>query len=108
MLGILNSHNSKRKRPHDEGLGGITREMAMCQVQIGTGSAPDSQLEGIRQGRVIATYLLGPLLVANPDFTKWLLQQLGADATCLPFEEALYQSYECRRKEFQRPDLALD
>lgn len=87
---------------------GITREMAMCQVQIGTGSAPDSQLEGIRQGRVIATYLLGPLLVANPDFTKWLLQQLGEDTTCLPFEDALYQSYECRRKEFQRPDLALD
>lgn len=87
---------------------GITREMAMCQVEIGTGSAPDSQLEGIRQGRVIATYLLGPLLVANPDFTKWLLQQLGADIPCLPFEDALYQSYECRRKEFQRPDLALD
>lgn len=87
---------------------GITREMAMCQVQIGTGSAPDSQLEGIRQGQVIATYLLGPLLAANPDFTKWLLRQLHIDEPRLPFEEALYQSYESRRKEFQRPDLALD
>lgn len=87
---------------------GISQEMAMCQVKTGTGSAPDSHLEGIRQGRIIATYLLGPLLVANPDFTKWLLQQLDADAPSLPFEEALYQSYERRRKEFQRPDLALD
>ena len=87
---------------------GITREMAMCQVEIGTGSAPDSQLEGIRQGQVVATYLLGPLLAANPDFAKWLLRQLHIDEPHLPFEEALYESYENRRKEFQRPDLALD
>lgn len=87
---------------------GITQEMAMCQVQTGTGSAPDSKLEGIRQGRVIATYLLGPLLPANPDFAKWLFKQLGVDTEQLPFEEALYQAYESRRKEFQRPDLALD
>lgn len=87
---------------------GITREMAMCNVTIGTGSAPDSKLEGIRQGRVIATYLLGPLLVANPDFSKWLLRQLGVSAPVLPYEDTLYQSYETRRKEFQRPDLVLD
>lgn len=87
---------------------GITKETAMCQVQIGTGSAPDSKLEGIRQDRVIATYLLGPLLVANPEFTKWLLAQLDTDTEQLPFENALYEAYERRRKEFQRPDLALD
>lgn len=87
---------------------GITRKMAMCQVEIGTGSAPGSQLEGIRQGQVVATYLLGPLLAANPDFAKWLLRQLRIDEPHLPFEEALYESYENRRKEFQRLDLALD
>ena len=80
----------------------------MCQVQIGTGSAPVGKLEGIRKDRVIATYLLGPLLVANPDFSKWLLTQLGIQNPVLPYEEALYQSYESKRKEFQRPDLALD
>ncbi len=87
---------------------GITEEMAMCQVEIGTGSAPNTSLEGIRQGRVIATYLLGPLLVSNPDFSKWLLTQLGIKAPQLPHSEALYQSYECKRKEFQQPGLALD
>lgn len=87
---------------------GITEEMAMCQVEIGTGSAPDTKLEGIRHGRVLATYLLGPLLVSNPDFSKWLLTQLGIDAPQLPYAEALYESYECKRKEFQQPGLALD
>ncbi len=87
---------------------GIPEDMAFCQVEIGTGSAPDTKFEGIRQGRVIATYLLGPLLVSNPDFSKWLLAQLGVEDPALPFEDALYQSYECKRKEFQQPGLALD
>lgn len=87
---------------------GVTEAQAMCRVQIGSGVNQETKLEGIRQGRVIATYLLGPLLVANPDFAKWLLEQLGVESPVLPFEEALYQSYEVRRKEFQRPDLALD
>lgn len=87
---------------------GITEEIAMCQVRIGTGSAPNSKLEGIYQDRVIATYLLGPLLVSNPDFSKWLLTQLGIEAPQLPYADALYQSYECKRKEFQQPGLALD
>ncbi len=87
---------------------GITEQMAMCQVEIGTGSAPNSKLEGICHDRVIATYLLGPLLVANPDFSKWLLTQLGINDPQLPYTDALYQSYECKRKEFQQPGLALD
>lgn len=87
---------------------GITEEQAFCQVSIGSGSDPKSKLEGIRSGRVIATYLLGPLLVANPDFTKWLLRELGISDPVLPFEEALYLAYETKRKEFQRSDLELD
>ena len=87
---------------------GLTEELAMCKVEIGTGVNPETKLEGIRQGKVIATYLLGPLLVSNPDFSKWLLKQLGVESPVLPYEEALYQAYETRRKEFQRSDLELD
>ena len=87
---------------------GIREEDAFCHVEIGSGSDPKSKLEGIRSGRVIATYLLGPLLVANPDFTKWLLMQLGVETSVLPFEDALYLAYETKRKEFQRTDLELD
>lgn len=87
---------------------GITEENAMCTVQIGTGSCPDSMLEGIRTSNLLGTYLLGPVLVANPDFSKWLLRRLGIVDPILPYEEALYQAYETKRKEFRRPDLALD
>ena len=87
---------------------GITEDMAMAKVEIGTGSCPDTKLEGICTDNLIATYMLGPILVANPDFSKWLLKKLGVDEPVLPFEDALYESYEAKRKEFQRPDLALD
>lgn len=87
---------------------GITDDMALCQVQIGSGSDPKTKLEGIRAGKVIGTYLLGPLLVANPDFAKYLLKELGIEQPALPFEDALYQAYETRKKEFQRPNLELD
>lgn len=87
---------------------GITENNAFCHVQLGSGSDPKTKLEGIHRGRVIATYLLGPLLVANPDFSKWLLKQLGVENPALPFEDALYLAYETKRKEFQRTDLELD
>lgn len=87
---------------------GVTEELAMSRVRIGTGVNPQTKLEGIRSGRVIATYLLGPLLVSNPDFAHWLLAQLDADVAELPFETALRESYEHKRKEFQQPDLVLE
>ena len=86
----------------------ITEDMAMAKVEIGTGSCPDTKLEGICTDNLIATYMLGPILVANPDFSKWLLKRLGINDPVLPFEVALYESYEAKRKEFRRPDLALD
>ena len=87
---------------------GVTEDLAMANVTIGTGCEPNGKLEGIRSGRVIATYSLGPLLVANPDFSKWLLAELGIENAKLPFEEALYKAYEVKKQVFTRPDLELD
>ncbi len=87
---------------------GVTESLAMAKVTIGTGCEPNGKLEGIRTGRVIATYLLGPLLVANPDFSKWLLAKLGVSEPKLPFEADLYKAYEVKAKVFTRPDLELD
>lgn len=87
---------------------GITEEQALCHVQIGSGANPDTKLEGIRQGRVIATYLLGPVLIANPDLAKWLLGLLGVEGNPLPFEEDLRKAYSVKQEECQRPDLELE
>jgi len=86
----------------------LGEDLAMCRVTIGSGVNPKSKLEGIRKDRIIATYMLGPVLVANPDFAKWLLTALGIEEPKLPFEADLYKAYEVKKQEFTRPDLELD
>ena len=86
---------------------GITEQIAMQRITAGAGQNPKDALEGIRAGRVLATYMNGPLLVENPDFTHWLLKQLDADVEELPGEAALRQAYEQKLKDFSRPDLEM-
>ena len=57
---------------------------------------------------VVASYLLGPLLVLNPDFSRWLLGRIGWNGEVLPFEEDLRRSYLQQLKEYQRNDLEMD
>lgn len=87
---------------------GITEDMVMSKVLVGTGSDGAGKLEGIRTENVIGTYLLGPLLIANPDFTKWLFTKLNISDYTIPFEKDIYKAYEIRREEFQRPELVMD
>ena len=85
---------------------GITEDNALFKVIKGTGSNPDTMLEGVKKGRLLGTYLIGPLLISNPDFTKYLLKQLGKEPA-LPFEEEAYRAYEKRLKDFEKPKLIL-
>ncbi|MDQ3778787.1 MAG: glutamine amidotransferase, partial [Actinomycetota bacterium] len=45
------------------------------RVVAGFGNDGESGYEGCRQGRVVGTYLHGPLLPRNPWFADWLLEQ---------------------------------
>ena len=86
---------------------GLTEDIALGRVEAGSGENPQSKLEGIYNGNVLATYLSGPVLVANPDFALWFLKKIGANVDRLPCEEALRQAYDQRRKDFTRPDLEM-
>lgn len=46
---------------------------ALGTVQVGVGNRPDDHLEGVWQGRIIATYLHGPVLARNPTLADRLL-----------------------------------
>ncbi len=41
-----------------------------CKTEIGMGMNQNSQVEGIMDKGVVATNLIGPLLILNPDFAK--------------------------------------
>ena len=83
---------------------GNNRDTSFLNVIRGAGLNPDSKYEGFRLHNLIATYLLGPILVVNPQFTHWLFQKMGCDRP-LPFEEELIKAYDIRLKEFQNPKV---
>lgn len=86
---------------------GIPEQESFCKVEMGTGMNPKSVFEGIRKGKILATYMLGPILVANPDFTHYLLRMLSADMEKIPYEDAMRDAYNQKMKEFDKPDLEL-
>ena len=73
------------------------------QCLRGCGINPDSMKEGIRLRNFFGTYLVGPLLVLNPLFTKYLLRLAGVQNPHIAFEEEALDAYYARLKEFEDP-----
>ena len=63
--------------------------------------------EGIRKNNFMGTYVIGPLLVLNPPFTKWLLKGIGAGDVKLAFEKEAMEAYEARVKEYSDPNTGF-
>lgn len=69
-------------------------------VKKGVGLNPKCAFEGVRSHNFFGTYLLGPLLLLNPDFTRYLLSCMGAKAHEIAFPEEMEAAYEARLKDF--------
>ena len=67
----------------------------------GVGINKESNLEGFKINNLFGTYLIGPLLVINPEFTKYIIKQLGEENPVLQYEEAAKKCYDIRLKEFE-------
>ena len=74
----------------------------------GYGLNPDAEWEGIRINNFFGTYLLGPILIMNPYFAKYLLRLAGAECTELAFEADAVSAYEKRLTEFNDPNRKVD
>ena len=70
-------------------------------IEIGIGMNPDTKLEGIRDNNFYATYSLGPYLILNPLFAKYLLAKMGLD-DALIYEAEIIESYQYRLGELRR------
>lgn len=66
----------------------------------GVGLNRKAAWEGIRLHNFFGTYLVGPILVMNPPFTKYLLHLLGAGDVPLAFEKENMEAYAQRKKDF--------
>jgi CobQ-like glutamine amidotransferase family enzyme len=75
----------------------------LFQTVRGAGWNPEAAPEGIRKNNFMATYVLGPLLIMNPPFTKYVMELLGVKDRPLAYEEAAMDSYELRLREYSDP-----
>ena len=55
------------------------------------------------QEHLIVTSQLGPILVNNPDLTRYLLDTMGAADAPVAFEEEIREAYDVRMQEFLNP-----
>lgn len=73
----------------------------LFRVVKGVGLNRNAATEGIRVHNFFGTYLLGPLLVQNPPFMRYLLRLIGAENTPLAFEKEADEAYAVRLKEYK-------
>ena len=71
------------------------------KVEKGIGINKESNLEGIRKNNFIGTYLIGPILILNPLFTKKIIAMMGAEPQ-IALEEDVMAAYEARIRELKR------
>ncbi len=69
-------------------------------VKKGTGLEKGCAFEGLRKNRFYGTYLLGPVLLMIPDFTRKLLEDLGLPQAPLAFEAEVEEALAARVKDF--------
>lgn len=78
-----------------------------CHDEVGFGLNKGSKLEGFRKNNLMATWLIGPLLPLNPDFTRYLLDLIGEKNAPLAFEDDVRLAYNERLKTFRMPGMGL-
>lgn len=72
------------------------------KVTNGSGSDMETPVEGIRYKNFYATYLLGPFLIMNPMFAKYILGLMGIEE--MKFEKSAMEAYDKRMEYFHRDD----
>lgn len=72
------------------------------EVIKGTGSDIDSNIEGIHYKNFYATYLLGPFLIMNPYFAKYILNLLGIED--MKYLSFAIDAYNKRMEYFHKED----
>ena len=77
------------------------KEKHLFDVKSGTGYVPKAIVEGIKKDNFYGTYLLGPILIRNPYFTEYLVEQIVKQKN-LAFEPCIdkleIKAYEEYRK----------
>lgn len=81
---------------------GDNKENYFIELETGFGINESTNLEGIKKNNFIGTYVIGPILILNPLFTKKLMKMMGLEEQKLALEDETMAAYEYRLKEFHQ------
>ncbi len=87
---------------------GDNSQMYFAKAVRGVGMNRDTPFEGICRNNFFGTYLVGPLLVMNPGFTRTLLERMGVREPRLAYEAAMEEAFEKRLAEFRDPAVKME
>ncbi|WP_234346287.1 MurT ligase domain-containing protein [Collinsella provencensis] len=85
--------------------GGI--DGAFMENSVGWGLNEKVSSEGVRKNNLLATWMIGPVLPLNPDFTRWLLKNATGHEVPLAFEQEARAAYNKRVQELKTPGMHL-
>lgn len=94
------------KSQFTHGYGDNSQEYFM-QVEKGDGLNRETKYEGICRNRFFGTYMLGPILILNPDFCLYIQKVLGVSEPRLVYEEAARDAYEERVRQYEATEFVL-
>jgi CobQ-like glutamine amidotransferase family enzyme len=77
-------------------------ERPLFRMRLGRGNSRDDEREGFRFRNVLGTHLLGPVLVKNPYFLKWLVGLIGSQTEGFVYQNIAYD------QEYRAYDVALE
>lgn len=77
-----------------------SKDKKFLNTVLGFGNNYEDKNEGVKINNLYATNLLGPILVINPYFTKYLFEEMGYTKK-LPHEKELIEAYDVRLKEYE-------
>ena len=81
---------------------GDNSDIYFAEAKYGIGINKKTKLEGVRLKNYFSTSMVGPFIVMNPPFVKYLMTLLGVTEPGLPFEETNMAAYERRRADILR------
>ncbi|MGI6608295.1 MAG: hypothetical protein ACOX1F_04870 [Erysipelotrichaceae bacterium] len=82
----------------------VSNETGLFEKVYGLGLNEKSKFEGVRKNNLFGTYLIGPLLVLNPYFTRKLFEMMGINKKTLYLEKYLIEAYNMRVEDFDRAE----
>ena len=82
--------------------GGAHSARGGAEAKYGIGINKKTKLEGVRIKNYFSTSMVGPFIMMNPPFVKYLMRLLGITEPKLLFEETNMAAYERRRADIIR------